>query len=146
MCKIVGGIGLCIVYTFYYTERGDVTNYYLSTTTFVNVLLEGHFAKFFEFLDYKNNNIWNLLSYSNIYGYFLFAPNDYYALFTVTLTIPFCLLGCKSFIATTMLLSSFSFIGLWKLYEVFIGQFPNLAKQFAIAIFFIPSVFFWGSG
>jgi hypothetical protein len=39
-----------------------------------------------------------------------------------------------------------SFIGLWKLYEVFVDQFPALGKQFAIAIFFIPSVFFWGSG
>jgi len=97
-------------------------------------------------LDYKENNIWAILSYSNSYGYFLFAPTDYYALFTVSITIPFCLLAFKSFIATTILLSSFSFIGLWKLYEVFIDQFPTLKRQFAISIFFIPSVFFWGSG
>jgi len=146
ICKVVGGIGLCLVYTFYYTEGGDVVNYFLSTTTYVNVLLQGHFSKFFEMLDYKENNIWAILSYSNSYGYFLFAPTDYYALFTVSITIPFCLLAFKSFIATTILLSSFSFIGLWKLYEVFIDQFPTLKRQFAISIFFIPSVFFWGSG
>ncbi|MBA2613913.1 MAG: hypothetical protein H0U95_18265 [Bacteroidetes bacterium] len=146
ICKIIGGIGLCIVYTFYYTEGGDVTNYFLSTRTFVNVILEGNFNKFFELMDYKNNNVWEILSNNNTFGYFLFAPSDYYALFTVSITIPFCLLAGKSFIATTVLLSSFSFIGLWKLYEVFVDHFPNLSRQFAIAIFFIPSVFFWGSG
>ncbi|MDP1801081.1 MAG: hypothetical protein Q8L81_07010 [Bacteroidota bacterium] len=143
---MIGGIGLCIVYTFYYTEGGDVTNYFLSTTTFVNVLLDGNFAKFFEMLDYKNHNVWEVLSNSDSYGYFHFAPNDYYALFTVSITVPFCLLAGKSFIATTILLTSFSFIGLWKLYVVFVENFPELSKQFAIAIFFVPSVFFWGSG
>jgi hypothetical protein len=49
-------------------------------------------------------------------------------------------------VASTILLAYASFLGLWKLYEVFIDQFPALAKEFAIAIFFIPSVFFWGSG
>jgi len=144
-CKIMGGIGLCLVYTFYY-KGGDVTNYFLSTSTFVNVLLQGDFSKFFEMLDYRNNNVWDILGYNNTYGYFFFVPSDYYALFTVTLTIPFCLLGCKSFIVTTILLSSFAFIGLWKLYEVFVDVFPDLAWQLAIAIFYIPSVFFWGSG
>ena len=145
-CKIIGGVGLCFVYTFYYTEGGDVTNYFLSTTTFVNVLLEGDFSRFAEMMDYRQNNIWEILSSNNTYGYFLFAPTDYYALFTVSLTIPFCLLACKSFIVTTILLASFSFIGLWKLYEVFVENFPELSRQFAVAIFFIPSVFFWGSG
>ncbi len=144
-CKIVGGISLCIVYTYYY-KGGDVTNYFLSTSTYVNVLLQGDFSKFFEMLDYRNNNVWDILGYNNTYGYFFFVPSDYYALFTVTITIPFCLLGCKSFIVTTMLLSSFAFIGLWKLYEVFVDHFPDLAWQLAIAIFYIPSVFFWGSG
>ena len=145
-CKIIGGVGLCFVYTFYYTEGGDVTNYFLSTTTFVNMLLQGNFSLFFEMMDYRHNNVWDLLSFNNTYGYFLFVPSDYYALFTVSLTIPFCLLACKSFIVTTILLAGFGFIGLWKLYEVFVDNFPNLTRQLAIAIFFVPSVFFWGSG
>ena len=145
-CKIVGGIGLCLVYTFYYTDGGDVTNYFLSTTTFVNSLLSLDFSKFSEMFDYRHNNIWEVLAGNNEYGYFYFAPTDYYALFTVTLTIPFCLLGCKSFIVTTILLSTFCFVGLWKLYQVFVDNFPDITRQLAIAIFFVPSVFFWGSG
>lgn len=144
-CKIAGSICVCLIYTYYY-DGGDVINYYVSTKMFVNVLLEGDFGKFFDMLDYKHNNINYILSAGNIYGTLEFSPNDYYALFTVMLTIPICLLACKSFIVTSMLLSSLSFIGLWKLYEVFIDQFPQLTREFAWSIFFVPSVFFWGSG
>ncbi len=145
-CKIFGSICLCLIYTYYY-NGGDVNNYYSSTRIFVNVLLEGHLDKFFDMVDYKNNNINYILSSGNVYGGGLgFSPSDYYALFTVVLTIPICLVACKSFIVTSMILASLSFIGLWKMYEVFIDQFPQLKKEFAYAIFFIPSVFFWGSG
>jgi hypothetical protein len=146
MCKIIGAVSLCLIYTFYYEDGGDVTNYFISTRTYVNVLLEGHFEKFFTMLDYKDNNVHAVLASGNVYGYFMFNPHDYYALFTIMLTIPLCLLGLKSFIATAVLLATVSFIGIWKLYEVFVDQFPQLSKQFAITCFFIPSVFFWGSG
>jgi len=145
-CKIIGSISLCLIYTYYY-DGGDVINYYTSAKMFVNVILEGHFEKFFDMMDYKHNNINYILSSGNVYGGGLgFSPNDYYALFTVMLTIPICLIACKSFIVTSMILSSLSFIGLWKLYEVFIDQFPQLTREFAWSIFFVPSVFFWGSG
>jgi hypothetical protein len=146
VCKMTGAIALPLVYTYYYTQGGDVVNYFVSARTYSNVLLEGHFDKFAQMLDYKSNNIHFLLSYDNIYGFFLFAPNDYYALFTVILTIPLCLLGCNSFLCTAVLLASLSLIGIWKLYEVFIDQFPGLSREFAITFFFVPSVFFWGSG
>jgi hypothetical protein len=144
-CKVLGSICLCLIYTYYY-DGGDVINYYVSTKMFVNVFLEGDFGKLLDMLDYKHNNINYILSSGNIYGTLEFSPNDYYALFTVMITIPICLVSFKSFIVTSMILSSLSFIGLWKLYEVFIDQFPELTREFAYAIFFVPSVFFWGSG
>lgn len=144
-CKIVGGVSLCLIYTYYY-EGGDVTNYYFSTCTYVNVLLHGEFTKFFEAVNFYQHNFYDIFPYNSEHGNIFFSSNDHYALFTVVLTIPMCLLGCKSFFATTIILASISFIGLWKLFEVFIDQFPALTREFAIAIFFIPSVFFWGSG
>lgn len=146
LCKITGGIGLCLVYTFYYEGGGDASNYFLGAETYVNVLLDGNFDLFFEMINYHANPIHKTTYWEQGYGNIYFGNHDYYALFTVVISIPFCLLGFKSFIATTMLLGYISFLGLWKLYEVFIDQFPGLTRQFAIAIFFIPSVFFWGSG
>ncbi len=112
----------------------------------MNVLLEGHFSRFLEMADYRNNNVHFILASDNIYGYVMFNPSDYYALFTVLLTVPICMVALKSFIATAVVLASLSYIGIWKLYEVFVAHFPQLYKQFAITFFFIPSVFFWGSG
>ena len=146
LCKMIGGVSLCLVYTFYYTVGGDVSNYFLSARTFVNVLLDLNFSLFFEMLNFYSNNIHQSGLYDKDYGAIFFHNSDHYALFTVALCIPFCLLACKSFIATTLLVAFVSFMGLWKLYEVFVDQFPALQKQFAISIFFIPSVFFWGSG
>jgi hypothetical protein len=144
--KLIGTLSLCFIYTYYYSVGGDVVNYFVSARTFSNILLSGHFEKFMEMFDYKMNNVHFLLSSGNTYGYFLFAPNDYYALFTVMLTVPLCILGSSSFLCTAVLLASLSLIGIWKLYEVFIDQFPALTRQFAITFFFLPSVFFWGSG
>jgi len=143
---MIGGVSLCLIYTFYYTDGGDVNNYFLSACTFVNVLYDLNFSLFFDMLDFYSNNIHMTGVYDKEYGSIFFHNTDVYALFTVVLTIPFCLVACKSFLATTLLLAYVSFLGLWKLYEVFIDQFPALQKQFAIAIFFVPSVFFWGSG
>ena len=145
-CKLIGGVSLCLVYTFYYKIGGDVTNYFLTAKTFVNVLFDGNFSLFFDMLDFHNNNIHLSGVLSNDYGQVHFRHTDYYALFTTTLCIPFVIIGCKSFIASTLLLAFISFLGLWKLFEVFVFHFPQITKQFAIAIFFIPSVFFWGSG
>jgi hypothetical protein len=35
---------------------------------------------------------------------------------------------------------------MWKLYQTFLKEFPDLKKEFAIACLFIPSCVFWGSG
>lgn len=146
ICKLIGGIGVCLIYSFYYTEGGDVSNYFLSANTYVNVLYSGRFDLFFDMMNFYNINISQLpFGFYNLGGVY-FSHSDTYALFTVALTVPLCILGCCSFVPTTIILSSLSFIGLWKLYEVFIFHFPHLKKQFAIAIFFMPSVFFWGSG
>ena len=146
ICKLIGAVGVCLVYTYYYTYGGDATNYFLAAKGYVNVLYELDFEMFWNMINFRTNNIY-LAGYGKYQGVEIyFSPNDYYALFTVVLTIPFCLLGAKSFLATACLLAVFSFRGLWLLYEVFVEEFPQYHKLFAYAIFFIPSVFFWGSG
>jgi hypothetical protein len=143
-CKIIGGISVCLIYTYYYKTGGDVTNYYYTARTFSNVLLHGDFEKFFNLFSLSSGGILDV-AYGD-YGMVCFNVNDTYALFTVWLTIPFCLLGMQCFMPTTILVASVSFIGLWKLYEVFVAHFPEVYKACAVAIFFAPSVFFWGSG
>ena len=51
-----------------------------------------------------------------------------------------------SFWVTTLLFAAISFTGLWALYTVLVEMYPKLKKQLFIAVFMLPSVFFWGSG
>jgi len=145
ICKLIGAIGICLIYSFYYTG-GDVISYYLTAKTFVNVLYSGRIGLFIEMFNFYNINIHDLPIDEYTFGGIYFSDSDTYALFTSAITIPFCILGCNCFVPTTIVLSSLSFIGLWKMYEAFVFLFSHLKKQFAIAIFFMPSVFFWGSG
>ena len=71
---------------------------------------------------------------------------DPHSFFVIRIIFPIIILGAKSFLLTTLLLSWFSFLGIWKLYKLFCTFYPHLYKQFAIAFLFYPSVIFWGSG
>lgn len=144
--KLIGSTGLCLVYTFYYSDGGDVTNYFNAAKTYLNTFLNGDFEMFWEMVNFKTSNISLCNYYYKGYGVIEFSADDHYALFTSVISIPFVLFGAKSFICSSMLLATVSLLGLWKLYEVFVIEMPHLKKQMAYAIFFIPSVFFWGSG
>jgi hypothetical protein len=146
LCKMVGGISLCLIYTYYYQEGGDSVNYFLSSKAYVNALLDLNFDVLYEMLNFRTYNVHQSGYIEHNYGGIFFNSRDYYALTTVVLTIPSCMLGFGSYIPTTIVLDFVSFLGLWKLYEVFVDHFPTLSRPFAWAIFFVPSVFFWGSG
>jgi hypothetical protein len=87
----------------------------------------------------------NYFYFDDITGYPLYW-RDPSANFLCRIIVPFVVLGCKSFLASAMLLAWASYAGIWKMYMIFCEQFPKLSKEFAISILFMPSVFFWGSG
>lgn len=86
----------------------------------------------------------------SINNYFYFNDNtgfpvyfrDTPTFYVVRIATPFVILGAGSFIVTTMLFAYASYTGIWKLYQLFILEFPDLKTEMAIAILFIPSVFF----
>src|SRR5690606_33558183 len=58
----------------------------------------------------------------------------------------FGLITFHTYSTTALLFAGASFSGLWAMYSSLYKFYPKLNFEFAIAIFFIPSVFFWGSG
>ncbi|CAN5555288.1 hypothetical protein BH11BAC2_BH11BAC2_04370 [soil metagenome] len=140
--KLFGGIGVCLVYTIYY-PGGDTLQYYNDALCIVKLALQSPGSAFhILFYPYDPNSIWLFNSETGYPAYL----RDKETWFVVKLAFPFVLLSFKSFVVSTILLATASFLGVWRLYRVFILEFPQLEKQFAISIFFIPSVFFWGSG
>ncbi|HZB13069.1 MAG TPA: hypothetical protein VE467_08580, partial [Chryseolinea sp.] len=87
-------------------------------------------------------------SYHDVYRYaskiLFFSDPQSYAI--VKIAVVFDLLTFSSYSATALLFAIVSFIGMWMLFLTFYEQYPQLHRWIAIATFFIPSVFFWGSG
>lgn len=140
--KVIGAIGVCLIYGLYY-KGGDTTWYHYSAKCILNLI----FVKPIQALDVIFNG------YSlDAYTYFTDetgAPiyvEDYHTFFLVRLITPIVFIGAGSFVCSAVLLALITYSGMWKMYRVFVAEFPNLKKELAIAILFIPSVFFWGSG
>ena len=58
----------------------------------------------------------------------------------------FAILTGGTYTGTALLFALASFSGLWAMYMAFCKLFPNQIFGLAIAILFIPSTIFWGSG
>ncbi len=140
--KIIGGLGLAFVYTVYY-PGGDTIQYFLDSLAFQKLL----------FVDFKS--FWHvLINKADISNYYYFNSETGYpaycrdpkAWFVVKIGLVLVGLSFQSYLVTTLLCASLSYIGVWKMYQVFIAEFPELRKEMAMSFLFIPSVFFWGSG
>ena len=83
--------------------------------------------------------------FNNATGYPMYY-GDPRAFFVVKLMTPIVMLSLQSYIVATIILAWICYSGIWRLYKVFVNEFPLLYKNMAIAILFIPSVVFWGSG
>ncbi|MEO8762037.1 MAG: hypothetical protein ABI388_11155 [Bacteroidia bacterium] len=143
MAKIAGAIGLGLVYFFYY-GGGDTTNYYESAKAYDNLFFKNQVdfwqgwlgdARGIEYYFFDDGT-----------GYPVYHQKDSNSFFVVRLLIPVVALGLKSYFASAVLTACITYTGIWKLYQIFLQEFPTLKREMAIAILFVPSCVFWGSG
>lgn len=137
--KIVGAIAIGLIYQFYY-GGGDTFNFHsrgsrIIWDAFVNQPFDG-VKLFFASDDPK------------LYHYVSLIPfyHDTSSYFVVRVAAVFDLFTFSTYSATAVLFALISFIGSWFLFLTFYQIAPTLHRWIAIASFFIPSVFFWGSG
>lgn len=142
VAKLTGGIGLAFVYTFYY-PGGDTLQYFYDSLAFQKLM----FVDFdsFVYVFFRKADISNFLYFNSETGFPAYC-RDPKAWFVVKCCVFIVGIGMHSYLATTIIFASLSFFGIWKLYLVFVNEFPSLKKELAISFLFIPSVFFWGSG
>lgn len=142
LVKITGGVALCLVYVFYY-GGGDTINYYESSKALLNMAFKD--LKVFTSIMLGDNSTENLYFFDDKTGYPVYWKKEG-SFFFSRLGVFFCALGCKSIVPMTILLAWACYTGMWKLYLLFCEHFPKISDRLAIAILFIPSVVFWGSG
>ena len=140
--KILGGLFFTFIYLFYY-RGGDTINYFHSARVLANLFSKSPGTYFSILLGHLTPENWSYFDANT--GYPMYY-NDQWAFAVIRFTSILTFLGAKSFLGTTVILSTLSYVGIWKLYRFIYKEFPRLKVQLAIAILFFPSVIFWGSG
>lgn len=140
--KVAGAIALCLVYTLHY-GRQDTLGFYISSEAMVNVLSQNP-AGYFRIL-FGDIGPEAMSAFNSTTGYPWYR-GDAPAFMVVRLTSIFTLLGFKNYFTTSILFASFFFRGYWKLFLLLNKLFPAYRREFGFAVFFFPSVLFWGSG
>lgn len=138
--KLMGAIALGFVYQFYYSG-GDTFIYHTHGSrhiweAFVDSPLQG-----LKLLMGNDNQIGVSQYASRIYFF-----HDDQSYFLVRVAAIFDLLTFSSYSGTAILFAILSFTGMWMFFMTFYSRYPHLHRGLAIAAFFLPSVFFWGSG
>ncbi|MCW3076758.1 MAG: hypothetical protein JWO32_1367 [Bacteroidetes bacterium] len=140
--KICGAILLGFVY-FYYYEGGDTINYYNTATTLVNVLYDKPSDFFYLYFSKPHISEYYLMNATDNFTYWV---KDDYAFFVAKCFVPVLLICGKSYMASAVITASICYLPVWRVFLIFIKEFPGIEKQFAYAVLYTPSVVFWGSG
>lgn len=141
LVKLVGAILVGLVYQFYYSG-GDTTQYYNNARVIYNAFSEAPFYFYRLMLAPNDYSDPAIVSYS----YWMYFHTDPAGWFFGKICGFFSIFSFGSYMPIAMFLAFFSFLGAWALFITFCKVYPELHKQFAIAVLFIPSVVFWGSG
>jgi hypothetical protein len=140
--KVFGAIALGFLYQFYYAG-GDTFNYHTYGSRIIWEAFTQDVSQGIRLiLNETTEKNWDL----NQYIYRILFYYDAKSFFIVRIAAIFDLLTFSTYSSTAIFFALFSFLGSWAFFLTFYREFPHLHKWLALAILFIPSVLFWGSG
>lgn len=139
--KIIGAISLGLIYQFYY-GGGDTFNFFHDSAIIWRSFSEESPFTALGLIFADNQYHPELYKYTSQMHFYI-DPNTYHV---IRLSAFFGLFAFHTYTVIAILFAFVSFTGIWALFKVFYHLYPHLHRKLAIAIFFIPSVFFWGSG
>jgi hypothetical protein len=145
MVKLAGGLAFTAVYTLYY-HGGDCHAYFWNSKALVNLSFKNP-ETFFSILA-GNTTPENRSWFDETTGF----PTD--TMYTkggesfavARFMVPFTLLSFNDMLVATLLLDTFAFWGIWQFFKMLVEMYPEMKKYIAVAVLFVPSVLFWGSG
>lgn len=148
--KILFGILLYLVYTFYYTDRStaDIYKYFDDSKVMFDALFTkpqdyfqmlfgiGNDTPYFD-IYYNQMNHWYREYDSNLY-------NDSHTIIRFNTVVRLFSMGLYN--VHTVFMCFLSLLGLTAIYRMFIPVMKDKSLMLFAAVFLIPSVLFWGSG
>lgn len=143
LAKVFGGMAFTLIYYYYYAG-GDAAGYYFSALAMRNLAVENPMEYLNQMMGDNSMAAWSryTLSTAKPLQYLFFEDRTFMVIRLVSI---FTFFTFKSFLVTALLVASMSFYGPWACYRTFVGYYPQLYKQLALAFLFMPSVIFWGS-
>lgn len=140
--KLFGGIAFALVYTYYYEYGGDTMAYYADAEAVTRLIFNDPAEGLLMLWDPELPRSHDAL---NVVRQFRLEHrgSEYPVVRTAAILNLF---GMDSYYGTTVLFAALSYVGIWHFFLVFARRYPEIKGQLAIAFFYIPSVFFWGSG
>jgi hypothetical protein len=139
--RIFGALAVGFIYQFYYSG-GDTFNFHTHGSRHIwNAFMDSP-EKALQIFIYGNENLKGVYAYASRIVFL----TDSSSFMIVRLAFLADIFTFSAYSGTAVLFSVFSFIGMWLFFKTFYEKYPHLHKHIAIAAFFIPSAFFWGSG
>ncbi|AWM34924.1 hypothetical protein [Hymenobacter nivis] len=140
--KFIGAIALGLIYQFYY-GGGDTYNYFFHTKIIYSAFGDSFSNGLKLLLD--NGGSTDPATAKYVAQMYWHQPHSTeYA--TVRIAAFFGLFCFNNYSVIALFFAAVSFSGLWAMYVTFAKIRPHVYKQLAWSIFYIPSMFFWGSG
>ncbi|UXP32933.1 hypothetical protein N6H18_03055 [Reichenbachiella agarivorans] len=142
LAKFVGAIALGLIYQLYY-GGGDTFTYHTHGSRWIwKAFMDDPMVGLDLFFQKAGDFNGETFQYSSRIWMF----RDKASMVIIRITALFDLLTFSTYSATALFFASFAFSGHWAIYSVLQKLYPSKSKQLALAILFIPSVIFWGSG
>ncbi|MCX6270225.1 MAG: hypothetical protein NTU44_03225 [Bacteroidetes bacterium] len=143
--KIIGGFLFTMVYTFYYTG-GDCHAYFWSAKTLVNLFFKDPQPFFSIMVGNTTSENWSYFDYATGWPVESMYVRGGESFSVPRLMVPFSFLAFNHMLVANILLDTFAFIGIWKFFTIIAALYPSMQKKLAVAVFYVPSMVFWGSG
>ena len=140
--KFIGAIMFGLIYEFYY-HGGDTSGYYAEANR-VYEIFGRNFSEGWQLMTTAvGGTSPATLKYGGLFTWFTHAPTED---FVVRLCVVMAMLSFSTYSVMALFFAVLSFSGMWAMYITFLKVRPQLYEKLALAVLFIPSVFFWGSG
>lgn len=140
--KLFGGIAFALIYVYNY-GGGDTLNYWHSANCLINLSIEDPNA--FWHLMFGNMEPKYMSAFTPDTGY-PYYRHDPHAFAVNRILVPFVFLGAKRFLLSTLVLSGTLYFVIFRFYRFLDNLYPKQKGIIAIAVLFVPSTIFWGSG
>jgi hypothetical protein len=141
--KIFSAIALGLLYQFYY-NGGDTFNYHTHGSRVIWEIFTKNPLDGLSLIFLPQSWLSDSLQYTPLHRIIFFTDPASY--FVVRVAAFIDLFTFSTYSATAVVFAVLCFAGSWMMFLAFARVYPHLLNWLALVIFFIPSVFFWGSG